>query len=71
MTDAILLQEIVKNKEIVKNNYKIIIIDEAHERTITSEIILSLLKEEVKRKDKLRIVVMSACLDMNIFSEYL
>jgi HrpA-like RNA helicase len=45
MTDAILLQEIVKNKEIVKNNYKIIIIDEAHERTITSEIILSLVKE--------------------------
>jgi HrpA-like RNA helicase len=48
-----------------------IIIDEAHERGVNSDLLLGLLKEKIMRGNKnLKLVVMSATLDTKLFSKY-
>ena len=49
---------------------KIIVIDEAHERGINSDILLGLLKSKVETREDLKLVVMSASLDEHKFKRY-
>ncbi|WP_416346100.1 DUF3418 domain-containing protein [Acinetobacter sp. WCHAc060033] len=68
MTDGILLAELSNDRYL--NKYDTIIIDEAHERSLNIDFIMGYLKQIVKKRPDLKIIITSATLDVNRFSQY-
>lgn len=68
VTDGLLIKQFITDPEV--RQYGIIIIDEAHERSVNSDIILGLLKNLVEKRDDLHVVVMSATLEATRFIEF-
>lgn len=68
MTDGILLQEL-KNDNYL-SRYQIIIVDEAHERSLTIDFILGLLKKILEERKDFKVIISSATINPEIFSEY-
>lgn len=68
MTDGILLEELRSDPMLLK--YSIIIVDEAHERSLNIDFILGLLKEIIKKRDDFKVLVSSATINAKLFSDY-
>jgi len=68
MTDGILLAEIQQDRFL--NQYDVLIIDEAHERSLNIDFILGYLKQLLKRRPDLKVIITSATIDPERFSQH-
>eukprot|EP00116_Pleurobrachia_bachei_P002579 sb/3462841/ len=70
LTDGMLLREAMSKRNLKK--YGVIIVDEAHERTVHTDILFGILKriQSVRCKTPLKLIIMSATLDADHFSRF-
>ncbi|MBL8968907.1 MAG: ATP-dependent RNA helicase, partial [Spirochaetaceae bacterium] len=68
MTDGILLQEMKLDPALSK--YGVLMVDEAHERSLNIDFILGLLKRVIEARPEFKVIVSSATINAEVFSEY-
>jgi HrpA-like RNA helicase len=68
MTDGILLQEMKLDPWL--SRYGVMVIDEAHERSLNIDFILGLLKRVLEERKEFKAVISSATINAGLFSEY-
>ncbi|TYZ68213.1 hypothetical protein PybrP1_010010 [[Pythium] brassicae (nom. inval.)] len=68
MTDGMLLREFLTEPDL--KSYSVMIVDEAHERTLSTDILFGLIKDVARFRDDIKIIIASATLDAAKFSAY-
>lgn len=68
LTDGTLLQEMKTDP--LLSRYSVLMIDEAHERSLNIDFILGLLKQLLLERHDLKVIISSATLNTEVFSQY-
>lgn len=68
MTDGMLLREFLTEPDLA--SYSVLMIDEAHERTLHTDILFGLVKDIARFRPDLKLLISSATMDAQKFSEY-
>ncbi len=68
VTDGVLLREMITDHNLKK--YSVVILDEAHERSLQTDILMGLLRKLQDRRPDIRVVIMSATLEIDLFMNF-
>lgn len=68
MTDGMLLREFMTEPDL--GGYSALMIDEAHERTVHTDILLALVKDLARERPDLKLLISSATMNASKFAEY-
>jgi pre-mRNA-splicing factor ATP-dependent RNA helicase DHX38/PRP16 len=68
MTDGVLLRESLHEKDL--DQYSVVIMDEAHERSLNTDVLFGILRKVVARRRDLKLIVTSATMDSEKFSTF-
>lgn len=69
VTEAILVR--LLQSDVALEDYKVVVLDEFHERSVNTDLALAFLKEAMQLRDDLFVIVMSATIDTKRLQEYL
>ncbi|ORY78254.1 P-loop containing nucleoside triphosphate hydrolase protein [Protomyces lactucae-debilis] len=71
VTTGVLLRKLSTQGDAGLSQVTHVFVDEVHERSVDSDFLLILLKDLMKRRKDLKVILMSATVDANFFAEYL
>lgn len=68
LTEGLLLRQMTSDPHL--SMYDVIVIDEVHERHIHTDFLLGVLKCLIRHRDDVKIILMSATINIHLFSNY-
>jgi len=68
VTDGVLMRECMTNADL--SGYSVLILDEAHERSLNTDILMGIVRDLQDKNPRLRVVIMSATLQVGVFMDF-